>query len=139
MPGATENDAMWMKPAMFWSVSETSKVKEECAKFIDWMQNSEEANDIIMADKGVPISSEIRDYMVNSGKLTQTQIEMFEYADKATEIAGECPAPEPSGISEVNEAFKNAGTSVQYGQTTPEEAAVSFREQVTDILERNNG
>ena len=139
MPGATENNAMWMKPAMFWSVSETSKVKEECAKFIDWMQNSEEANDIIMADKGVPISSEIRDYMVNSGKLTQTQIEMFEYADKATEIAGECPAPEPSGISEVNEAFKNAGTSVQYGQTTPEEAAVSFREQVTDILERNNG
>ena len=139
MPGANENKAMWLKPGMFWSVSETSKVKEECAKFINWMINSEEANDIIMAERGVPISSEIRDYMVNSGKMSTTQTEMFEYVDKVTEIAGECPSADPGGIAEINKAFNDAGNSVQYGQATAEEAAKTFRKQATEILERNNG
>lgn len=139
MPGANENNAMWLKPGMFWSVSETSKVKEECAKFINWMINSEEANDIIMAERGVPISSEIRDYMVNSGKMSTTQTEMFEYVDKVTEIAGKCPSADPGGIAEINKAFNDAGNSVQYGQATAEEAAKTFRKQATEILERNNG
>lgn len=138
MPGAAENNAIWLKPAMFWSVSETSQVKEECAKFINWMVNSEEANDIIAAERGVPISSAIRSYMVDSGNMTATQTEMFEYIDKVGGIAGECPAADPSGIAEINEAFANAGNSVAYGQATPEDAAKTFREKATEILERNN-
>lgn len=139
MPGANENNAMWLKPGMFWSVAESSEVKEECAKFINWMINSEEANDIIAAERGVPISSEIREYMVNSGNMTQTQTVMFEYVDKVTAIAGECPQADPAGIAEINEAFNNAGNSVMYGQATSEEAAKTFREKATEILERNNG
>ena len=139
MPGANENNAMWLKPGMFWSVSESSKVKEECAKFIDWMINSEEANDIIMAERGVPISSEIRDYLKGKEDVDQTMIDMFDYVDKVTEIAGECPAADPGGIAEINKAFNDAGNSVMYGQATAEEAAASFRTQANDILERNNG
>ena len=121
MPGANENNAMWLKPAMFWRI------------------NSEEANDIIMAERGVPISSEIRDYLRNKEDVDQTMIDMFDYVDKVTEIAGECPAADPGGISEINKAFNDAGNSVMYGQATAEEAAASFREQANDILERNNG
>lgn len=138
MPGAAENNAIWMKPGMFWSVAETSEVKEECAKFINWMTNSEEANDIIAAERGVPISSSIREYMTGSGNMSDAQVEMFEYIDNVAEIAGACPAADPSGIAEVNEAFANAGNSVAYGQATSEEAAKTFREKATEILERNN-
>lgn len=136
------NDAgdsgLWIKPGMFFSIAENSKVKEECAKFIDWFINSEEANDIIMAERGTPVSSEIRQYMIDSGKLNDQQIEMFEYIDKAAEIAVETPAPDPTGIAEVNEAFAKAGSSVFYGQATPEEAAKAFRSEADAILERNN-
>lgn len=138
MPGAAENNAIWMKPGMFWSVAETSEVKEECAKFINWMTNSEEANDIIAAERGVPISSSIREYMTGSGNMSDAQVEMFEYIDNVAEIAGACPAADPSGIAEINEAFANAGNSVAYGQATSEEAAKTFREKATEILERNN-
>ena len=103
------------------------------------MINSEEANDIIMAERGVPISSEIRDYLRNKEDVDQTMIDMFDYVDKVTEIAGECPAADPGGISEINKAFNDAGNSVMYGQATAEEAAAAFREQANDILERNNG
>jgi multiple sugar transport system substrate-binding protein len=113
-------------------------VKEECAKFINWMMNSEEANDIIGGERGTPVSSAIRDYMINKGTMTEQQIDMFEYVSKAAKVAGSTPAADPSGISEVNEAFSNAGNSVLYGQVTAEEGAATFRKQATEILERNN-
>lgn len=91
-----------------------------------------------MAERGTPVSSKVRQYMVDSGKLNDQQIEMFEYVDKAAEVAGDTPAPDPTGIAEVNEAFAKAGNSVFYGQATPEEAAASFRAEANAILERNN-
>lgn len=133
-----DDKGLWIKPGMFFSVSENSKVKKECAEFIDWFINSEEANDIIMAERGTPVSSDIRQYMVDSGKLSPQQVDMFNYIDEAEKLSGTTPAPDPSGIAEVNEAFNNAGNTVFYGQATPEEAAKTFRADVEEILARNS-
>lgn len=129
---------LWVKPGMFFSIAETSKVKQEAAEFINWFVNSEEANDIIMAERGTPVSSAIREYMINSGNMTQTQVDMFEYVDNALNLCGETPAPDPVGMSEVNEAFKNAAYSAFYEQLSVEEAAAQFREEANEILARNN-
>ncbi|MDU5109909.1 MAG: sugar ABC transporter substrate-binding protein [Clostridium sp.] len=134
----SQDMGLWIKPGMFFSIAETSKVKDECAEFINWFINSEEANDIIMAERGTPVSSEIRNYMVDSGKMNQQQVEMFQYVDKATELCGNTPAPDPAGISEINKAFDMAANSVFYGQATAEDAAKTFREEANAILERNN-
>ena len=137
MPDAKDK-GLWLKPGMFFCVSESSQVKDECAEFINWFINSEEANDIIAGERGTPVSSAIREYMINSGKLTDQQKDMFDYTDKITALAGETPDPDPSGIAEINSEFATAGNSVLYGQLTPEEAAAQFREKATIILERNN-
>lgn len=134
----SDNKGLWLKPGMFFSVAETSKVKKEVAEFINWFVNSEEANDIIMAERGTPVSSGIRDYMVNSGKLSPQQVAMFENVKKAQELCGETPDPDPVGMSEVNEAFKNAAYAAFYGQITPQEAAAKFRSDADAILSRNN-
>ena len=136
MPNSTDN-GMWLKPGMFFSVAETSQVKEECVKFIDWFINSEEANEIIAGERGTPVSSAIREFMVNSGNLTVQQQEMFDYTDKVATVAGETPMPDPSGIAEINAAFANAGNSVLYGRMTATEAAADFRKQVETILANN--
>lgn len=132
------NKGLWMKPGMFFSVSENSEVKEECAEFINWFINSEEANDIIMAERGTPVSSKIREYMVGSGKLDEKYVEMLESVDEAEALCGETPAPDPSGMAEINEAFKAAANSVFYGQSEAKEAAAEFREKAEEILQRNN-
>ena len=134
----SDNKGLWLKPGMFFSIAETSKVKKEAAEFIDWFINSKEANDIIMAERGTPVSSEIRDYMVNSGKLSDQQQAMFKGIDEAAALCGETPDPDPVGMSEVNEAFKNAAYGAFYGQITPEEAAAKFRKDADAILARNN-
>ena len=128
---------LWNKPGMFFSIADTSKVKDECAEFIDWFVNSETANNIIMAERGTPVSSKVRDAMVESGKMTEQQVEMFEYANKVSELAKDTPKPDPEGIAEIQESLKNIGNSVFYGESTPEEAAKTFREEVSAILERN--
>lgn len=134
----SQDKGLWLKPGMFFSVAETSTVKKEAAEFINWFINSKEANDIMMAERGTPVSSEIRDYLVGSGKLAQPQQDMFKYVDDAIALCGETPAPDPAGMSEVNAAFKNAAAKVFYGQLSSEEAAAEFRTEVNSILARNN-
>lgn len=134
----SDDKGLWMKPGMFFSISENSKVKKEAAEFIDWFINSEEANDLMMAERGTPASSKIRQHMIDSGKLNTQQQEMFQYVDDAAVLCGETPAPDPVGMAEINEAFKNVANSAFLGQATPEEAAKDFREQTEQILSRNN-
>lgn len=135
---STNTKAMWNKPGYFLCISETSKVKDEAAAFISWFLNSEEANDIMMAERGVPSLSNVRQFLVNSGKMDEKQKEMFEYADMVLEFCGEAPAPDPIGIAEVGESFKNSAYKAFYGQISTEEAAAEFRKEADEILARNN-
>ena len=142
LPPQSDDDSdakgLWMKPGMFFSIAETSEVKDECAEFINWFINSEEANEIMMAERGIPASSSVRDYMLENCELNQQQKDMFDLMDAAVDYCGETPAPDPVGIAEVNAALKNIADSVFYGQTTAEEGAAQFREEANEILERNN-
>lgn len=130
--------AMWNKPGYFLCISETSKVKDEAAAFISWFLNSEEANDIMMAERGVPSPANVREFLINSGKMDQKQNEMFEYADTVLAFSSEAPAPDPIGIAEVGESFKNSAYKAFYGQISTEEAAANFRKEADEILARNN-
>ena len=130
--------AMWNKPAYFLCISETSPAKDEAAKFINWFINSEEANEIMMAERGVPSSSSVREFLINSADIDQKQKEMFEYADLAAQYCGEAPAPDPIGIAEVGESFKNCAYQAFYGQISTAEAAAAFRKEANEILARNN-
>ena len=138
LPDSSDAKGLWMKPGMFFAVAETSKVKREAAAFISWFINSREANDIMLAERGVPVSSVICGYLIDSGSLGAQQIAMFEGSISAAAFCGDTPPPDPAGISEVNEAFRRAANSVYYGQTSLEEAAAAFRREADEILESNN-
>ena len=135
---AANPKAMWNKPGYFLCISEKSVQKEEAAKFISWFMNSEEANEIMMAERGVPASSKVRDFLVSSGKMNDKQKEMFAYADTVLNYSSEAPAPDPIGIAEVGESFKNNAYSAFYGQVSSMEAAETFRKEANEILARNN-
>lgn len=130
--------ALWYKPGMFFSVSATSKVQAEAAAFISWFLNSDEANDIMLGEHGTPSASTARDHLTSSGALSEKQVEMFDFVSDAADYCGSTPAPDPSGISEVNTQFKDIAYSVFYGQATPAEAAQTFFDTANSILAANN-
>ena len=59
-------------------------------------------------------------------------------ATDTADYCGETPAPDPTGISEINTYFKDIAYSVFYGQATPAEAAATFFEQANSVLAANN-
>lgn len=123
---------------MFFSVAETSKVKDAAAAFISWFLNSDEANDIMLGERGTPSANTARDHLTSSGALSEKQVEMFDFVSDAADYCGSTPAPDPSGISEVNTQFKDIAYSVFYGQATPAEAAQTFFDTANSILAANN-
>ncbi|SFM11616.1 multiple sugar transport system substrate-binding protein [Gracilibacillus orientalis] len=128
-------NGLWIKPGMFWSVAESSKHQEEATKFINWFNNSEEANDIIKAERGIPVSSEIRDYL--KPQLSEQSQKMFDYIDLAAENATSIDPPEPAGVSEVQQLFNDTVDKTLYGQIDVETAASNFRSEANNILSRN--
>lgn len=137
-PGAGDGEALWTKPSMFFGVADTSEEKEEAAKFIDWILHSKGANSVILAERGIPVSGEIREYLSDSEQLSDQQRAEFQYSGEAEEVCGEIPAPDPVGISEINEAFREEIYSVLYEQETPAQAAAAFRKKAEKILKENN-
>ena len=138
LPSAPQNGepGLWMKPGMFFSVAETSGLKEECARFINWFVNSEDANRIMKGERGVPVSKKVREDLLDSEALSEGQREMFLFTDQAAELAGDTPPPEPSGIDWINDVFAQTANSCFYGATTAEESAAEFRKKVNAYLQK---
>lgn len=126
----------YIKPSMFFSIASTSKHPEEAAKFIDFFTNSLEANEVLAADRGVPISKKVRDHL--APKMDEAGRIMFDYLEIAGEHSREIDPPDPKGASEIERLFERINQEVHYGQGTPEQGAKKFREEATKILKQNS-
>ncbi len=123
----------YLKPSMFFSIAETSKNKEAAAKFIDWFTNSEEANEILMAERGIPINTEIAKFV--KGKVDDITAQVFDFIAKVTVVAEPIDPPNPSGSSEVEELDKKLVETLRYGEINAEDAANEFITGSKEILE----
>ncbi|MBC8062147.1 MAG: extracellular solute-binding protein [Clostridiaceae bacterium] len=135
-PPLTGTKALWNKPSMFFSVAKSSKNQKEAAKFINWILNDAEANKVIMAERGIPVSAKIRESLTST--LTPQQKEMFDYADVTIKNSTPAAAPEPAGVAEVNKALVDTINSFLYGKASAEKSAADFRSKANEILGRNS-
>ncbi len=126
--------ANYVKPSMFFSITSQAKHPEEAAMFLDFFTNNVEANNVLFAERGVPISSEIRDAL--KPQLEKSQLEMFEYLGRVVEDSSPIRPPDPVGHADfINNAYwPQAIDPLLLGQISSEEAVQIIREQATDIL-----
>src|SRR5690606_16181917 len=90
--GQSEN---YMKPSMYFSVTASCPHPEEAAKFIDFFTNSTEANDILLAERGVPISATVREHLIP--QLDPVNAATFEFLGMVAEDASPSFPPDPPG------------------------------------------
>lgn len=126
-------DAMFLKPSMFFSIAETSQNKEEAAKFIDWFTNSVECNEILMAERGVPVSTEVADAI--KPLLDPMSQEIFDYVEKVGKIATPIDPPTPAGQGEVDTLRQQIVDDIHYGDTTAADSVDTFVTGSKTILE----
>lgn len=133
--------ALWLKPGMYFSVSASASDEKQkaAAEFINWFLNSKEAGEKIGTDRGIPAASTVREALKNGdiGSIDEKEKEMFDYYDVAAEVSGECPPPDPEGVSEINKVYVDIMNKVFYEQLDSKEAAAQFREQINKILAKN--
>ncbi|WP_058306258.1 ABC transporter substrate-binding protein [Gracilibacillus massiliensis] len=135
-PAASEDTkGLYLKPSMLFSIAENSNHKEMAAKFIDFFVNDVEANKLIMADRGIPVSSVIKEELSN--EVPDAQAQVFDYISWVEENSSPMGGPDPSGAGEVISALQRLAEQIIYGEVTPDEAAEDFRVQAESILGSN--
>ncbi|MEK4566699.1 ABC transporter substrate-binding protein [Alkalihalobacillus sp. FSL R5-0424] len=122
----------WIRPSMSWSISANSDKQEAAAKFVDFMTNDIEGNEILMAERGVPISSKVREHLLD--QVDESVAKTFEFLEVVGERAGESEPLPPPGEAEVRASFNRVLEAVKYGDMTPEEGVETFRSEAEQIL-----
>lgn len=126
------SESMYLRPAMYWSISESSTNKDVAADVLNFYTNAEKAQDLLKAERGVPVSSTMAEYL--KPKLDPVQQKVFNYIAEVTKIAVPCDPPQPAGANEVNKLLDDLSDMVRYGALTPEEATARFITEANAIL-----
>ncbi|WP_299094850.1 sugar ABC transporter substrate-binding protein [uncultured Metabacillus sp.] len=128
-------EGLYLKPSQFFSVSKQSKHQEAAAKFVDFMTNDLEANEILAAERGVPISEKVREHL--RPQMNDAAKEMFDYVERVETHSSPIYPPDPPGSGEVGTLFDRIIEKLNYGNISVEEAATQFRKEAEEILAKN--
>jgi multiple sugar transport system substrate-binding protein len=126
--------ANFVKPSQFFSVTSQAKQPKEAAMFIDFVTNSIEANEVLMAERGVPISNKVQKAL--APKLGRSQAEMFAYLERVSKDVQPIPPPDPPGHADIVKNVYNPQVidPVAYGKLEPDKAAALLRQEANAIL-----
>lgn len=127
-------ESMYLRPSMFWSISEVSANKEIAADITNYYTNSEKAQDLLLAERGIPVSTVMAEYL--KPQLDPVQQKIFDYIAEVTKIAVPFDPPQPAGANEVNKLLDDLTDLVRYGELTPEAATARFLPEANAILSK---
>nr|WP_307851276.1 ABC transporter substrate-binding protein [Nocardiopsis sp. MG754419] len=129
-PGETEFDrtGLFLKPAMYYTVSAGSDHPEEAALFLDYMINDPAASELLLADLGLPANLEVREAILDDLPEADTRTAEFMSEIEGTIVDGN--PPPPIGAGQVVEISSRVTDNLLFGDITPEEAADQFISEV---------
>lgn len=130
-PKQTAN-GQFIKPSMFFSVTKDTKNADMAVKFLDYFTNDIEANKTLAAERGVPISSKVREALKPT--LDDTTKVVFDYVDAIGKVATPIDPPNPDAFSQIQAAMDNLEQQMLYGKMSVDDAAKEFRKQANDLL-----
>jgi len=140
VPVGAKISAHYMKPSMFFSITANSKHPKEAAMFLDFFTNSVEANQVLLAERGIPISSAVREGI--KPQLGQSQIAMFDFAAQAEKTAAPIRPADPAGAGEISGSDNSLIVTkviepVMYGKLSAEDGIALLRNEANAILAKN--
>ncbi len=136
-PADAVGSANYMKPSMFFSISADCDMPEVAGDFINFFINSPEASEILEAERGVPISATIREFL--RPNLDTVGEETFTFLETVALDASPLFPPNPPGYNDIrnNVWLPLFHDPVLYGQIPVEEGIAIFRSEVENILSSN--
>lgn len=125
----------FLRPSQFFSVTRDSKDPEEAAKVLDFVTNSIEANDILLGERGVPVSTTVAAAI--APKLSELEQVVIEYINNVvTPNSSPINPPAADTASEVFDLIDKLEERLVYGEITSKEAAAELFEKGNEIMGR---
>lgn len=131
--GGTEGH--YISAGLNWSVYSKSAHPEEAALLIDFLTNDLGAAEILGANRGVPISSKVREAI--QGSLSEVDQKQFAFIDKMSKIATPFNPNQPAGANEVNKLMGNISQEIQFEIKSIPDAVKEFMTKANEILQKN--
>jgi multiple sugar transport system substrate-binding protein len=129
LPGEGEGTpGMWLHPSQFYSVAADSEHPTEAAMLIDFLINEPAAGEVILADRGFPVNTEVRGSI--ESLLEAPEAAQADFLDRLETEIGPPPNDEPVGASETLNILNRLYPEVLFDRMTPEDAATEFVTQV---------
>lgn len=116
-------------------VSQDSEHKEAAAAFISWFENDPDCNNILQAERGIPVNTTIRDTL--SAQATEGQQIMYDFVNKVSnfEMPEKVNVLSPDGQDEVVDNYRNYIQQVADGQISADEAAQKTYDDAAALFE----
>lgn len=112
----------YYRPALIWSVGSTTLYGEQAAKFISFFVNDIEAGRILGVERGVPMSTKVREAILPN--LNPTEQKTVKYVNLLKDQVGDYPAPAPKGSQEFDRnVLRTVADELAFGRIKVAEAA----------------
>jgi multiple sugar transport system substrate-binding protein len=135
--GPGTEDAMELAPSMFFSVSSKASSTKDAASFVSYFTDDVDANKVLLAERGVPISSAVRAALKPA--LSPVQGQIFDYIDLIAKHSEPFVITPSAGASEVQyKMLYDISDAILYKKISVQDAAAQFRQQATDALTRKS-
>jgi multiple sugar transport system substrate-binding protein len=134
--GPAAASSNYLKPSMFFSITKNATMPDTAARLIDYFTNSLDANETLLAERGVPIAAKVRSAL---GPLVPApQRAVFDFLDRIQAVAAPVPPPDPVGNTDlINNVFiPQVIDPVMFGMIPPEAAMKKLRQESVEILNK---
>lgn len=132
-PSADPAKSDFLKPSQFFAITVDSKNPAEAAKVLDFITNSVECNNILLGERGVPISSEVSNAISENMSEDDRNIITF-INEVVTPNSSTISPPAPTAASEAYNLNDNLIEKVCYGELSAAEAAQQMYEEGNEIM-----
>ena len=128
MPGAQNGLGTDLRPGHHISMAAHSNEKEAAAKLIDFLINDVEANKILDAERGIPVSASVRQAMEED---KDEQQEMWKIIDLAEQYSAVQDAPSELDTYSFDRFMRAIEEEIMYDQFSIEEAYEKIRDYIS--------
>lgn len=125
---------MYLNSNMYWCITSNSTDPEAAAATLNYLINSTDAAKFIGTDRGISLSSAVREYLATSEDTDVYTTNVLNYVGDVSAVVASVNPADPANSAEPISVLKNDYIAVMYGEMSAEDCVADFVEQATYML-----
>lgn len=135
MMATAQNAGLFFKPSMMFSIGKSTKNPDAAAKLINFLVNEKEGIETLGLERGVPLSKIAETILTEQGVI-QVNDPSVAGLKLALSVPNNIPVSPYFDDPQIVELFKTTIQSIDYGNKSVEDAALTFQKSAERILKR---